>query len=81
MADLKITFSQQHNHSMVLDSRRKRDLADHLDITVKELDRLVDRGDLYDEHGDALTRWLDDNIKLASRVSVEDVEIDKILAA
>lgn len=81
MADLKITFTRQHNYLMVLDARRKRELADYLDITVKTLDRLIDKGDLYDEHGDELIAWVSANTVLVWETSYDAIEIDKILAA
>lgn len=81
MADMEITFTRQHNYSMVLDPRRKRELADYLDISVKELDRLVTRGDLYDEHGVGLLTWMGTNTTLAEQTSYDEIEIDKILGA
>lgn len=75
---MEITFSRQVNYSMTLDAKKKRELADHLDITVRKLNKLVEDGELYDEHGDELTSWMDENPELHEVSGEDDIEVEDI---
>lgn len=77
---MEITFTQQQGYLLKLDARDRRELADYLDITEKHLIKLVNAGDLYDEHGDELTTWITDCLNKAKVTHHEDIEIDKITA-
>lgn len=77
---MEITYSRTVNYSMELDKRQVRELADHLDITVRQLNKLVEDGELYDEHGDELIGWMENNahkVKITVQ-SEEEVEIEEI---
>lgn len=75
---MEITFSQNLNYSLDLQAKQVRELADRLDITVKELKRLAEEGELYDEHGDGLVAYVNDNIEKAEIAEHDDIEIDEI---
>lgn len=75
---MEITFGRQVNYSMTLDAKKKRELADRLDITVRKLNKLVEDGELYDEHGDELATWMDENPELFEISSEDDIEIEEI---
>ena len=75
---MEITFSRQVNYSMTLDAKKKRELADHLDITVRKLNKLVEDGELYDEYGDDLAVWMDENPELFEIGGEDEIEIEDI---
>jgi len=77
---MEITYSRNVNYSLELDTKRKRELADHLDITLRELNKLVEAGELYDEHGDELIDWIDRQVDQGSISGEEDIEIEDITA-
>jgi hypothetical protein len=75
---MEITYSRNTNYSMDLGAKEKRKLADHLDITVGELNELVRLEELYGEHGDGLVHWMEDNFALAEITSEGAIEIEDI---
>jgi len=75
---MEITYSRNVNYSMQLDVKRKRELADHLDITLKQLNKLVDEGELYDEHRDELVNWMQQHSELGEVTGEDDIEIEDI---
>lgn len=81
---MEITFTRNVAYSLNLDSRtavgraRLSDLAQSLEISVTHLKALVKDGDLYDEHGDALVAWIDDNASKAEVTEPGEIEIDQI---
>lgn len=80
---MEITFTQPRNFSVDLTGNAKlmRKLADHLDITVKEMKDLAEHDELYGEHGDGLASWLADNTELWEATEHGDIEIDQITVA
>lgn len=76
---MEITFSRTVNYSLTLEAMAKRELADHLDITVRKMDKLVADGDFYDEHGDELVNWMETKKFHAYEITGEDdIEIEEI---
>lgn len=77
---MEITFSRQVNYSMTLDVKNKRELADHLGIKVRKLNKLVKDGELYDEHGNELIAWMENNIHKTDVTiqSEEEMDIEEI---
>ena len=76
---MEITFSQNVNYSLDLSKGSLvRELADHLDITVKEMRKLVDKGTLYELHDSAVLQWLE--IKKASwdESDSDEIEVDQV---
>lgn len=80
MSQLEITFSQQADHSLTLNDRMKRELADHLDITVRELDRLVAKETLFELHEDRMLEWIELQRKSWDTMEMGSIEVDQILA-
>jgi hypothetical protein len=78
MAKLEITFSRNVDYSMELNDRKIRELADHLDIEVRELKKLVERGDLCDEYEAGLIEFMTINDTLEQQTQHGDIEIDQI---
>lgn len=81
MSGMEITFTRENSYSMFLTARKKRDLADHLDITVRDLDRLVERGDLMDEHEGGVLEFMEMNSALEEETEHGDREIEEITLA
>lgn len=75
---MEITFEQKHSYSLTLKPADRRELADHLDITERELRRLVEKGDLMDEHDAAVTDWVSRRSDDAEVTAHEDIEVDQI---
>ena len=75
---LEITYSRNVDYSMELNERKERELADFLDITVKELRKLVRAGELYDEHAAQLIEFMTINDTLEQQTQPGDIEIDQI---
>jgi hypothetical protein len=72
---MEITFSKNTSYSLDLSKGSLiRELADHLDITVKEMRKLVDKGMLFELHDDAILSWMEN--KAASWEETESGEID-----
>lgn len=75
---MEITFTQQRSYSLTLMPKQMKELADKLNLTLSELKALVKSGDLYDEHGDELTTYVNGMVDKAEVTEHEDVEIDEI---
>lgn len=76
---MEITFSQNVNYSLDLSKGSLiRELADHLDITVKEMRNLVDKGMLFELHDDAMLKWMESKRKSWDETSSEEIDIDQI---
>jgi len=80
MSKVEITFSRSVDYSLVLDDRKKRELADHLDITVRELDKLVAKEMLFELHDSRMIEWIELQRKAWDELSKADIEVDQILA-
>lgn len=80
MASLEITYTRQVSYSMELNDRKKRELADHLDITVRALNKLVADGELCDEHEEGLLTWMGSNLDLEHLEAQEEIDLDQITA-
>lgn len=78
---MEITFSRNVNYSLDLSKAAiRRELADHLDIEVRTLTRLVDKQELFDEHGDSLIQWMETKADAWEVTSEDDIEIEQILS-
>lgn len=75
---MEITYTQQKAYSLDLDKRMERELADHLDITVRQMKKMIDDGSLMDEHWDAVHAWVGKNTDKATVTDREDIEIDEV---
>jgi hypothetical protein len=75
---MEITYTREVSYSMDLDQRKTRELADHLDITVKDLRKLVERDELMDEHEAGLNEFMALNDKLEQQTEHGDREIETI---
>lgn len=76
---MEITFSQNVSYSLDLSKGSLiRELADHLDITVKEMRRLVDRQTLFELHDDAMLQWLETKRKQWEETESQEIDIDQI---
>jgi hypothetical protein len=76
---MEITYSRVTNYSLDLSAKDIRQLANHLDITVKELKELAEAGDLMNEHSDGIYDWVcrnDAGRELTGEEDAEDVEIE-----
>lgn len=74
---MEITFNRSSDYSVDLNAKAKRELAQHLGITVRQMTRLAEDGELYSEHGDAIVGWLVDCEKdwtLVDEGQLDDVE-------
>lgn len=78
---MEITFSQNVNYSMDLSKAEvRRELADYLDITVKEMMKMVEKETLYELHEDKMIAWLESKEKSWEALSHDDIEVDQVLA-
>lgn len=80
MSAIEITFTQTTHYSLTLEDKEKRDLADHLDITVRKLDKLMDDGDLLSEYESEITAWVEQRQGTADVVDEEPIEIEDIVS-
>lgn len=78
---MEITFSRNINYSLDLSKAAiRRELADRLDIDLRTLTRLVDKDELFDEHGDDLIQWMETKSDAWEITSEDDIEIEQILS-
>lgn len=75
---MEITYTQQHSYSLDLTALMKRDLADHLGISSRQLTRLVKEGMLMDEYNEEVHTWVVDNSGKATVTDHTDIEIEGI---
>lgn len=79
---MEITFTRTVSYSFDFDAKankgKLRELADRLDIPQKDLKQLVEDEQLYDEHGDTLVEWLDENLATAEVTDAGEIEVDQI---
>lgn len=76
---MEITFEKKFQYSMNLSKGSlTRELADHLDITVKEMRRLVDKGTLYELHEEAILQWLENKSGSWDEQSSDEIEVDQV---
>lgn len=76
---MEITFSQNVNYSLDLSKGSLvRELADHLDITVKEMRRLVDKEILFELHDTAMLAWMESKRKQWEETESQEIDIDQI---
>lgn len=77
---MEITFTQQIHRSMVIGHIKKRELADFLDITVKEMNKLISNGEFFGEHEDRLLEWMENNHSLSRVTESDPYEVEEITA-
>lgn len=76
---MEITFSQNINYSLDLSKGSLvRELADHLDITVKEMRKLVDKGTLFELHDTAMLQWIEAKKANWEESDSDEIDIDQI---
>lgn len=76
---MEITFEKKFQYSLDLSKGSlTRELADHLDITVKEMRRLVDKGTLFELHDDAMLQWMKNKAKSWEETGSDEIEVDEI---
>lgn len=62
---MELTFNREQTFSVDLSNMKvRRQLAEHLEITLAKLNRLAAEEELYELYGDEILGWLDDNEKL-----------------
>lgn len=76
----EFTWTQQVNYSMALDPRKTRELADHLDLTVRDMARLIEAGELFDEHETGVLEFIERNSDLVNEESRDGIEFDQVMA-
>lgn len=78
---MEITFEEKVSYSLDLSKPAiRRELADYLDITVKDMAKMVDKGTLYELHEDQLINWLESKRKAWESTENHPIEIDQILS-
>lgn len=75
---MEITYSRTVNYSMTLEAKDRRSLAKHLGITVRQLTKLAEEGELQAEHGDDIAVWVDENPELAEVSGEDGIELEDI---
>jgi hypothetical protein len=55
---MEITFSRTTHYSLVLDAKDRKALAKHLDMPTRKFNKLVNDGELLDDHWDEVIGWL-----------------------
>lgn len=75
---MEITATQTRHYSFDLNRTLTRELADHLYVDVRELNRLVKSGQLYDEYATELLAWMETNQAKAECTSIDEFEIEEI---
>lgn len=76
---MEIRYQRPVTYSIDLTDKCERDLAKHLGITRRKLNKLVDNAELLDEYYDEVTAWINDNEERAefdATADIEDLEID-----
>lgn len=73
---MEIMYSRTVNYSLSLDEEQGRSLRKHLKITKKEMVRLLDDGDMYEEHGDEIKQWMSENAHLLDPTVDDEGEIE-----
>lgn len=76
---MEITFEKKFQYSLDLTKGSlTRELADHLDITVKEMRRLADKGTLYELHDEAMLQWLEAKSGAWEETGSDEIEVDQV---
>lgn len=77
---MEITFSQNVNYSLDLsEGSLVRELADHLDITVKQMHKMVDKGTLYELHEEGILQWLEAKRACWEETDSDEIEVDQVV--
>lgn len=72
---MEITFSRTAHFSLTVKPKK---LADHLDITVRELNRLVEDGELESQYGDDLRAFIEEEMLDAEETNADEIEIEDV---